>query len=94
MFRIFKKKRRFSLTFAFSGALFPPFSPFVYEADGMATRSQFHIGYEVVIYGQVNRDIIMQTVRRRADECNDDKEKELLKFLIEHTDLIAWSEID
>jgi hypothetical protein len=91
MFRIFKKKRRFSLTFAFSGTLF---SPFVYEADGMATRSQFHIGYDVVIYGKVNRDIIMQTVRRRADECNDDKEKGLLKYLIEHATLIAWSEID
>ena len=36
----------------------------------------------------------MQTVGRRADECNDDKEKELLKFLIEHAVLIAWSEID
>ena len=91
MFRIFKKKRRFSLTFADSEAIFPPFAC---EIDGLVTRSQFHIGYDVVIYGKVNRDIIMQTVRRRADECNDDKEKELLNYIIEHATLIAWSEID
>ena len=92
MFGIFKrKKRKFSLTFADSGALFPPFAC---EIDGMVRMSQFHIGYDVVIYGKVNRDIIMQTIRRHADECNDDKEKELLKFLIEHAVLIAWSEID
>lgn len=90
MFRIFKKKRKFSLTFADSGALFPPFTC---ELNGLTRSSQFHIGYDVVIYGKVNRDIIMQTVRRRADECNDDKEKELLKYLIEHATLIAWSEI-
>ena len=91
MFRIFRRKRKFSLTFTISGC---SSTMFTCELNGLTRSSQFHIGYDVVIYGKVNRDIIMQTVGRRADECNDDKEKELLKFLIEHAVLIAWSEID
>jgi hypothetical protein len=91
MFRIFKKKRRFSLTFAALGATYPTFT---FESNGFSSCTNFHTSIEVTIYGKVSKGIILQTVKKYADECNDDKEKEVLEFLIGHTDLIAWSEID
>lgn len=90
MFRIFKKKRRFSLTFAALGV----YPTFTFESNGFSRCTNFHTSIEVTIYGKVSKGIILQTVKKYADECNNDKEKEQLKYLIEHTDLIAWSEID
>ena len=91
MFRVFKKKKRkFSLTFAVSGNL----SPFVCEFDGLTNYSQFHVGYDILICGKVNRDVIIQTIREHADKCNNEEEKRVLKYLIEHAVLIAWSEVD
>lgn len=88
MFRIFRRKRKFSLTFAISGY---SSTMFTCELNGLSSSSQFHIGYEVEIYGKVNRDIIMKTIRDYANKCTNEEEKKVLKYLIENAVLIAWN---
>lgn len=95
MFKIFKRKRRFSLTFAVSQTVYSLFPTFTMEGDGVPkTYTDFHIGYAITMRGPISRDAILQTVKEYKQKCTDENEKKIIEFLLEHAVLIAWNEID
>ena len=95
MFKIFKRKRKYSLTFAVSQSAFSLFPAFTVEGNGVPKKyTDFHVGYNVVIYDRVNRESILQALENYAKKCTDENEKKIIEFLLEHAVLIAWNEID
>lgn len=94
MFKIFKRKRKYSLTFAVSQTVYSLFPTFTVEENGVSKNTDFHTGCCVIIYGRVNRASILQTLENYAKKCTDENEKKMIEFLLEHAVLIAWNEID